>query len=51
MPIDDRISQIPAHDASVRSDPEFSHAAFHIQAIINHHESATSYTIHNSPSL
>jgi hypothetical protein len=51
MPIDDRIHQITAHDTSVRSNPELTHATFHVQAIINHHQSITSCTIHNSPSF
>jgi hypothetical protein len=51
MPIDHRIQQIAAHDASVGSNPELSHATFHVQAIINHHQSVTSCTIHNSPSF
>ena len=51
MPINHRVQQIATHDASVGSYPELSHATFHVQAIINHHQSVTPCTIHNSPSF
>ncbi len=49
MLIDNRIHEITAHDASVGSNPELSHTTFHVQTIVNHHQSVTACTIHNSP--